>query len=137
MDDTQRIQAGKDLLERIEGVDHEDDSALDEIDFEFYMIRYQPSQERHYRNGVQFFALTNKDKLTRSRDALKDARPPGWSFGISGGWAWNGEDYDDAFDARFYKGGAERFCSPDLPTEYLAELHAIIQAWIWIWENEE
>ena len=97
-----------------------------------YNLHY-PLSMRHPRKRI------NKDEsYTHSRDALKQARPEGWEvvqeacmgnkveFTLFQQWALaDTGDYDSI-----------KFTSPQLPTEELAELHAIIQAWIYIWENE-
>ena len=140
-----RIEAAKDLLQRIEAVDHTDDAALDEIDA-------RVSVETHsYLKGDYVFKeiedghlalyinskglrcrlyLSDIPKCTRSRDALKSARPDGWKIQIT-----------QNRDGWYVKLTREIFimtpCGRNrLSTETLAELHAIIQAWIHTWKNE-
>lgn len=79
--------------------------------------------------------------VATSRDALKAARPEGWKFSIKYDWAI--ERYVSSGCSDYKKPNNintqyAKVCSPYLEniTEELAELHAIIQAWIWIWENE-
>jgi len=61
-------------------------------------------------------------KYTRSRDALKAIRPEGWV-----GWIWSCH----AENSCKLNNGVKFTNSPGLPTEELAELHAIIQAIEW------
>ena len=111
----------KDILKLIENVDPEDSAALDEIDyrvFKFIHGRAVPNRARRY---------------TTSRDALKSIRPEGYTIWClegpnplltkeksAAGWhcsllkeaQWSSPHVDSEF----------------LPTEELAELHAILQA---------
>jgi hypothetical protein len=101
----------KELLKLIENVDHTDSDALDEIDyrvFKFIHGRAVPNRAARY---------------TRSRDALKAIRPDGWFFqaGILG------RGYE-CFAYRLKELDQDFFETTYLPTEELAELHAIIQA---------
>ena len=140
-----RIEAAKDLLKRIEAVDHTDDAALDEIDA-------RVSVETHsYLKGDYVFKeiedghlalyinskglkcrlyLSDIPKCTRSRDALKSARPDGCIYHMV-------TEKEGVLRCILIKGSVTyRVDSAHLPTEELAELHAIIQAWIYIWKNE-
>lgn len=64
---------------------------------------------------------------TRSRDALKSIRPEGWNLDITSA----NQNYPYSKAKIYISAGfrdKEAFYSPELPTEELAELHAIIQA---------
>ena len=143
-----RIEAAKDLLKRIEAVDHTDDAALDEIDARWWCCTsnrkyngklktiedsvahngaYVPRRIIFYSDGLR---CTQFNFYTRSRDALKSARPDGWKIQIT-----------QNRDGWYVKLTREIFimtpCGRNrLSTETLAELHAIIQAWIHTWKNE-
>ena len=124
------------LLKMIEEVDPKDSDTLDEID----------CRVEHWRNwqrttidrvfpaddlGVARFTTTDgrtlyAAKYTRSRDALKAARPEGWQIQI--------REIDFCFDCLLRKPKALVNVNR-LPTEHLSELHAIIQAIEWEKEN--
>ena len=127
------------ILELIENVDPEDSEALDEIDG--YVTSYifeqelklkppPPKQDSHrlsmahidYARWCAGDVPYGYREYTRSRDALKSIRPD-WGYEMyyqhmsnSVGFWCNLETYKQSFT------------SPVLPTEELAELHAIIQA---------
>lgn len=111
------------ILKMIEEVDPNDRAKLDEIDFDVCMWLIPERKRRQIERG--FTGLYHIPKYTRSRDALKSIRPIGWGY-----------DHDVIFDkwaivGYMTEGFAKDFpCveSPILPTEELAELHAIIQS---------
>lgn len=124
----------KEILKMIEEVSPNDTTKLGEIDalvwcwlndktysgsrivtVEDRMFRYV---EHQYEDGY-----INAPRHTRSRDALKAIRPEGWIYDCE----WYSKN---RFTARFYKLDSDEIQeeSPVLPTEELAELHAIIQA---------
>lgn len=75
-----------------------------------------------YQHNAIFFErfVTISDKYTRRRTELKKVRPKGWdniTVSIYGGVA-----------TAYISNGMIKKESPELPTEELAELHAIIQA---------
>lgn len=120
----------KDLLKLIEAVDPSDTAKLDEIDARVAcMLCFSGSEfvavsdSRNfysYRMGAAHIsvAMATVPKYTRSRDALKAIRPEGLYF-----FARQNPS------GRFYGDDANGdYPSPALPTEELAELHAIIQA---------
>lgn len=114
------------ILFLIEQVDPADADALDEIDVRVWC--YINSEVFHegteYNCGFDNPYGVGNDvrRYSRSRDALKAIRPEGWL--INGIW----QDQDGWFCVGISK-TKERFQSPDtMPTEELAELHAIVQA---------
>lgn len=123
------VMGAADILKMIETVSPDDTAKLDEIDAR--VDCYKWGYDFHDVNSVEgcFVSYFHKgplpedkygnlsQKYTRSRDALKAIRPEGWWFGICGAyWCDFGKKLD------------ERKPTPELPTEELAELHAIIQA---------
>lgn len=129
----------KQLLEMIENVDPEDTDKLDEIDARVWCWladkEYAGQDElgnRIYKEredcfpmvGCGSFANGDLKLFTRSRDALKSIRLDGWVFRI-------GTDPNLEHMAGFWNTKVKDGWSTDeypLPTEELAELHAIIQA---------
>lgn len=142
------------LLQMIETVDPADTAKLDEIDARVWcwmkghdpeLLVYELNQDgeaisedrkqefwKEYplKNVQNPFAVYSSYRYTRSRDALKAIRPEGWTIEI-----YNGVDGNHAriFDIKTLldpsRGDDFSFESPlRLPTEELAELHAIIQA---------
>ena len=125
----------KELLELIENVDPEDSDVLDEIDARthVYIGFYWHGDLEPWENGAGHWGFMKgcccksdrqfaQDflKYTRSRDALKAIRPEGWFFDTCTDAAGT-ECYSD-------KGDVNLTNDISLPTEELAELHAIIQA---------
>jgi hypothetical protein len=128
----------------IEAVDPNDAGALDEIDarvfcylsgtpfsglWNYGFMRSFESGRIDYFRWIDFYNGPNDDEMdvryTRSRDALKKIRPEGWSVeSIS--------HYGHLTYRSFWKVQINEtlkgVASPALPTEELAELHAIIQA---------
>lgn len=137
------MTTAKEILELIENVDIKDSDKLDEIDAKVWCYlnnekfeRFHPSYPEKYRFWVELDnVIASRDFIhyTRSRDALKSIRPDGWEFtcGIS--------MYDS--DYYFCYVWTKQYDMPqtievnDLPTEELAELHAIIQAVEWTRNN--
>lgn len=128
----------QEILGMIEGVDPNDKIKLEEIDAMVFCYVHHGTLgriNRQHWNGFEFIPVSGKPFIkgfeqktayTRSRDAIKSIRPEGWSF--SCGWAadenkvlfcssWNNKPRHIVLEA--HKG---------LPTEELAELHAVIQA---------
>jgi hypothetical protein len=110
----------KKILEMIETVDPSDTAKLDEIDklvFEYIKGAGEPENMTDFDRAMWDcrFLMNN---YTRSRDALKAIRPKGWFPSIikNPSGSFYGDDSNGDFP------------SPALPTEELAELHAIIQA---------
>lgn len=130
----------KDILKLIEAVDPADSDALDEIDcrvsahfheqWEFDTVTCgtmpdHPEWELSWRTKVHpnsnKTTIWHSPKYTRSRDALKAIRPEGW-------WVtYIREDIANFWCVKLAYGNYY-IVSPSLPTEELAELHAITQA---------
>lgn len=110
----------QEILNLIETVDPSDTAKLDEIDraVRLYIDPAQDAYEKEF--------LYDLKKYTRSRDALKSIRPGEWTFQI--------QNASYGFDVFYYPPmfglveGPSPMRSFALPTEELAELHAIIQA---------
>lgn len=103
-----RVSAAE-ILKMIETVDPADTAKLDEIDAR--VLEYINA------NGI-IHRWSSRLKYTRSRDALKAIRPEGWTY--SCGFVGHARLCSVKRGAAFH---AEK-----LPSEELAELHAIIQA---------
>lgn len=117
------------ILRMIETVDPSDVGGMEKIDdwvwcflngYDFTRaLQDHTLYKAHIRGAIE--------KYTRSRDALKAIRPEGWLS-----WAQNDETYKPGYFGKWYMGCAQSektdFYVGDLPTEELAELHAIIQA---------
>lgn len=127
------------ILKMIEEVDPNDTAKLDEIDARVWCwlneniyvphpyqdtwnYRYKPSADFEGYICGSLGAGEEAQQYTRSRDALKSIRPEGWIYDCE----WYSKN---RFTARFYKLDSDEIQeeSPVLPTEELAELHAIIQ----------
>jgi len=147
-----RIEQAKRLIIKIESVDHEDSAALDEIDLLFTVILENKERRgkvtrvcNDYGRKVlfQLYGSIEQQLYSRSRDALKAARPEGWAFEAEqktnfetsvytfGFWSIQYHDFNEDNEVCF-----PLLKSPELKTEELAEFHAIVQAWIYVWENE-
>ena len=125
----------KKLLEMIENVKADDTAALRGVDARFVCFL----EQKHFMNvtkggrvifnekhGTPIEYGYNTQKYSTSRDALKAVRPDGWGVGIH-----CNDKYHTTLMANCYKIGEKGHNiqrSPELPTEELAELHAIIQA---------
>lgn len=133
------------ILKMIEAVDPADTAKLDEIDArvwcllenkKFVMMRL--TNRGHFFFEEPFAGLIAQgehstdfvEKYTRSRDALKAIRPDGWGFN-------NYYHYKHGIDSQLHSCSAGHWkvnqwentiFAEALPTEELAELHAIIQA---------
>jgi hypothetical protein len=112
------------ILKIIETVDPADTAKLDEIDARVqkflindprYVLKDVAGQWIIHEPGK--FNFKNKATIyTRSRDALKAIRPEGWAFYINSRGVCQAYSSDNVIRVL------------PLPTEELAELHAIIQA---------
>lgn len=115
----------KQILELIENVDPEDTQALDEIDLA--VLKYLHGDDwKRFTTTIEGRVVAEADSMfCTSRDALKSIRPEG-----KNSYASIEQDYDWSWSASIENldrnGGT--YHSPQLPTEELAELHAIIQA---------
>lgn len=119
------------ILELIENVDPADSAAMDEIDREAWYYITRPKKEDQIRKGYVFRPAA--PKYTRSRDALKAIRPEGWLFTVG----ILSYDRIISMGHRPNEGYADKYtvASEELPTEELAELHAIISAIEWERQN--
>lgn len=125
------------ILEMIEAVDPVDTDMLDEIDarvcaflkfHDGFKVSFAGGSIYYRHNSwepesrTQLLHLFDNFQYTRSRDALKEVRPVGWFFQLvpcaNGKWMC---------DSNYYEPFKAIHVHP-LPTEELAELHAIIQA---------
>lgn len=127
------MSEAKKILEMIEVVaDCDDLDTLDEIDGE--VCRYLGIIELDDEYPIPYLEYPKRYiayRFTRSRDALKSIRPEGWEY-------FNELDIDYYKLAWLIKRGEHEVRSPyNLPTEELAELHAIIQAIEWERNNGE
>lgn len=124
------------ILKMIEEVDPSDTAKLDEIDAKVELYNLEISIARD-ENNRRFYVLNKgtayeskcyvaePQQYTRSRDALKAIRPEGWFYNIG----HNESNSGGLFACSMYSHtNSPLKNSPDLPTEELAELHAIIQA---------
>ena len=107
------------ILKLIEKVDPEDDDAMDEIDIA--VLKYLHERDWvHFTTEIDGKVLADAPSMfTSSRDALKSIRPEGWHY-------YGGRDGDGYYVEMNRED--EEMDSGRLPTEELAELHAIIQA---------
>jgi hypothetical protein len=122
------MRAAQELLKMIETADPSDTAKLDEIDWAVMQFLY-PELKLHVVEGLIYShdgTHIRREFYARSRDALKEIRPQGYQ--------WQHLTYDNGQ----YSTRAEVCPVTDksivlssprfLPTEELAELHAIIQA---------
>ena len=139
----------KDLLKLIETVSPDDAAMLDEIDARvwcwlhdafFIKFRLEPYEDYFayvYAVEPQADSIARKiTRYTRSRDALKAIRPEGFEFPMD--VLTNGSGFIFGYGCPAFNNG--QFLagySRPLPTEELAELHAIIQAIQWERDNNE
>jgi len=127
----------KDILKMIEKVDPADSAGLDEIDARVWCLLHDArfkkmlSTPEHYKHGYFSYyqgsvwgskMIYPPIQYTRSRDALKSIRPKGWE--------WYMAQYNDGvrFGCAQDCIGTNQIESVSLPTEELAELHAILSA---------
>ena len=137
-------EAADEILKMIETVDPADTAKMDEIDARVacyltttYEQEFIEMINRCGRNGDGFsfyYKYPNGEqgtsshnlcvRYTRSRDALKSIRPEGWH------WLNTCKYPDNNYHTNMFKTNDDGVvaCSGPLPTETLAELHAIIQA---------
>tara|TARA_A100000172_G_scaffold78648_2_gene64480 strand:+ start:36 stop:425 length:390 start_codon:yes stop_codon:yes gene_type:complete len=120
------MEQGKKILELIENVDPKDTDALDEIDMEMHKLLYSWSGIRGKRPHI---------KYTRSRDALKEVRPEGFEFPKD--VLTNVAGFIFGYGCPAFNNGKFLAYYKPLPTEELAELHAIIQAIMWERDNNK
>lgn len=131
----------KKILEMIESVDVDDSDKLDEIDARVWcllnsanfvqMVNIGYFQYNHCPDGEVRYRATKK--YTRSRDDLKAIRPDGCFVSIKGSNDIPSPEkwFCHLFHVKDEKKEGYYVTSPNLPTEELAELHAIIQAIEW------
>jgi hypothetical protein len=104
------------ILRLIESVSPDNQSALDEINDKVCI----------YIRGIGRHQYIGNSDYCSSRDALKQIRPHGFCFSLYGteaGYSINARLTGEPLERHRY------FASPDkMPTEELAELHAILQA---------
>ena len=129
------------ILKMIETVDPNDTAKLDEIDARFWcwLNGYKPhihgkadsynfGYEFTPTRGIMFASVYETGRFTRSRDALKQIRPDGWTFEMSqvndgGDWGCELTNLSDNKIVGYFHGTCESF-----KTEELAELYTTIQA---------
>jgi hypothetical protein len=104
------------ILKLIEEVDPKDMAKLDEIDFSIGKLLGKDP----YHNGLV--------KYTRSRDALKAIRPEGVNISICNFNGYYPTDKWTCYLTSTKSGNEYQAKGLELPSEELAELHAIIQA---------
>lgn len=129
------------ILEMIKVVSPDDTVAMDEIDarMEAYLADKEYSSHGHKEAPPDLYVRFKSGdggwirRYTRSRDALKAIRPEGWTF-VLRCYVPKGHTHAEIYDCSMLRGiEAERGAAPEvkgfgLPTEELAEIHAIIQA---------
>lgn len=132
------------LLKLIETVDKDDTQKLDEIDARVYLYKERLDIPVEKLLEVWKGDLTKWVMYTRSRDALKAIRPDGWvfnvkQFGLNSYHSNAFKHRDDTLkiyaDTPYVTTSGLKIKS--LPTEELAELHAIIQAIEWERKNDK
>lgn len=118
------------LLRLIETVDPSDTAKLNEIDYRFFCWLQEIPFTESVASGHKRDLI---NRYTRSRDALKAIRPKGSSYecnAVMGGKFWASIYFQYAMaDTGDYDSTV--FESFHMPTEELAELHAILQAIAW------
>lgn len=121
----------QEILKLIESVDPADEKMMDEIDACVYCLINRRS------SGLEKYYIGNAvPQYTRSRDALKAIRPEGWHFKINSCYGCDqflkDKKWDNAYWCILTKKINNQLLTMEnnepLPTEELAELHAIIQA---------
>jgi hypothetical protein len=132
------------ILKMIEEVSPDDTAKLDEIDARVWcylnaetaphtflgLKKDQSAYEYVYDDSFYnaepqcgVYDVPEHPSYTRSRDALKAIRPEGWHIREGGQWVTTGERY-----CQMWKSQEAQVFTEAMPTEELAELHAIIQA---------
>ena len=127
------------ILKMIEEVDPSDTDTLDEIDAYAHILACIPAvRDRMLSTDETIgkwlkYRMKRKDapQYTRSRDALKTIRPDGYNFDIECSTTPSCPFGDYSWDCTAWKDAIKIATSNQLPTEELAELHAIIQAIQW------
>jgi hypothetical protein len=135
---------GDTILKLIEEVDPADTAKLDEIDAMVWaLLTLNGDFKISFGNGGSVYYRHNSwpkeahtvlhhsfehNQYTRSRDALKATRPEGWQLMSyrqykDGGWFVVYKRPEESHESHW-----ETALAAKLPTEELAELHAIIQA---------
>ena len=135
------------ILKMIEEVQPDDVAKLDEIDARVWCYLYSPKtpaeqlvwildddgkviDETFQQEFWIEYGLKRHSRYCRSRDALKAIRPEG-CHSYASAWAWTGKEGFGGKCMRYAAHWPDKdddMVSPPLPTEELAELHAIIQA---------
>jgi len=116
------------ILKMIEEVDPSDTAKMDEIDqkvseyIEGRELKFNDDKVAYWGtvDWIDGECWVSLPRYTRSRDSLKRVRPNGYRWGFM--------DYGENSIKYSYERGVYVIFSPKLPTEELAELHAIIQA---------
>lgn len=123
------------LLKMIETVDPNDIVKLDEIDARVQLYAACIKSVREGIKDMDKWIYTRKKyqdcpQYTRSRDALKSIRPEGWGIQIiqEHFQDWATKKITRPWFCTIRKHDVVAFGQFSLPTEELAELHAIIQA---------
>lgn len=134
----------KKILEMIENLSLDDEVALNEIDARVWVFLELSNEFEITFSGATVYyrhkswpsgARTimhhpfQHPQYTRSRDALKSVRPDGWAFAI-----WSNVSCAK-WVCGISKDSDNLMTSVSLPSEELAELHAIIQAKQWERQN--
>lgn len=121
-----RIEQGKHILKMIERCNDDTGKEIyDEINARFHLCLFP------WESAGTWESIKNDETApiyTHNRDALKQARPEGWDMKA----ICYGKDCNFMLQKDDILMWSNR-----LSTEELAELHAIIQAWIYIWKNED
>lgn len=126
------------ILKMIESVDPSDTDTLDEIDARVFYYLAEDDPDAFWDDNGKLTPAFRDDlnkgvpftPHTRSRDALKTIRPEGWLSGFvqyPTGYKYIIEHKDSGLVIR----------GREMPTEELAELHAIIQAIEWERSDEQ
>lgn len=124
------------ILKMIEEVSPDDTAKMEEIDarvmaylegweFKDYVRMY--NDERMHGFTLDEGEILFTVQYTRSRDALKAIRPKGYAQSWPTFYSTGVLEYKYSFFG-IGLGYVQAYVSPELPTEELAELHAIIQA---------
>jgi len=137
-----RIEQARYILHMIETYDTKNTEVLDEIDARWWLVAegyinapHNAFWHKDVNVNTRFICQGNlAPKYTRRRDALKAIRLDGWVVNL----VLNFNDNESFFAVYNWFGDnvSKQIDSPKLPTEELAELHAIIQTYIYTWENE-
>lgn len=159
MDKYKIIEQGHYLLGMIDYVLKDDTDALDEIDARFWcflngLTFLKPKMGRDLKGGTRIIGYRTKElgdistwltprhpvkgerwlfyrcRYTRSRDALKMVRPDGWCI-----TSYTTIPKKGIALSLYHYGYGKKLHGRFLPTEELAELYTIIQAYIWDLEN--